>query len=59
VIIDQEGADFANTGLIVTSLIRVGRLAVINEEVLLGTIGSITFDKLQQIKTRLADWLVK
>lgn len=58
-IIDQEDADFANTGLKVTSLIRIGRLAVINEEILLGTIGSITSDKLQQIKTRLADWLVK
>jgi mRNA interferase MazF len=58
-IIDQEDADFANTGLKVTSLIRIGRLAVINEEILLGTIGSITPNKLQRIKTRLANWLTQ
>ena len=49
--------DFAASGLKVTSVIRVGRLAVVSGEVLLGAIGEISEERLRRIKTRLAAWL--
>jgi mRNA interferase MazF len=54
----QEGdADFAATGLKVNSVIRVGRLAVVEGEILLGAIGEIGSERLRRIKAHLADWL--
>ncbi|MBK9229981.1 MAG: type II toxin-antitoxin system PemK/MazF family toxin [Anaerolineae bacterium] len=50
-------ADFASSGLKQESVIRVGRLAVVESNVLLGAIGQIAPNRLQRIKNHLADWL--
>jgi mRNA interferase MazF len=56
-IVREDDTDFAKSGLKVTSVIRVGRLAVVDGEFLLGAIGDIAPERLQRIKGRLADWL--
>jgi mRNA interferase MazF len=58
-LIRLDDLDFAKSGLKVTSVIRVGRLAVVNGEALLGAIGEIDSEKLRRIKTHLANWLME
>lgn len=58
-IIREDDPDFAQSGLKVASVIRIGRLAVVQGEILLGAIGQITPERLRRIQRRLADWLVK
>jgi len=58
-ILQPDDADFVRSGLKTPSLIRVGRLAVVSGEILLGAIGEIDAERLRRIKTRLADWLAK
>ncbi|HEX5807237.1 MAG TPA: type II toxin-antitoxin system PemK/MazF family toxin [Anaerolineales bacterium] len=54
----QEGDhDFGESGLKVTSVIRVGRLAVVSGDILLGAIGKISSERLLRVKKHLADWL--
>lgn len=56
----QEGdADFGESGLKVASVIRVGRLATVSGEVLLGAIGEISPQRLARIKKHLSDWLLQ
>jgi mRNA interferase MazF len=49
--------DFIQSGLRNESVIRVERLAVVEEEILLGEIGEISEERLRRIKRRLAKWL--
>jgi mRNA interferase MazF len=56
-VVQETDADFAGSGLKVSSVIRVGRLAVVEGEILLGAIGQIPSERLQRIKSRLAKWL--
>ena len=56
-IIREDDSDFNESGLKVSSVIRVGRLAVVEGEILVGAIGEIKLERLQRIKGRLADWL--
>ena len=58
-IVREEDSDFATSGLKVASVIRVGRLAVVEADILLGAAGEIATDRLQRIKTRLSQWLEK
>ena len=58
-LIREDDSDFANSGLKVSSVIRAGRLAVIQGEILLGAIGQMAPERLQRIKRHLAEWLVK
>ncbi len=53
----EEDQDFARSGLKTTSVIRVGRLAVVEGYLLLGFIGEVSSERLQRIKVRLAAWL--
>jgi mRNA interferase MazF len=53
----ETDADFIQSGLHGESVIRVERLAVVAEEVLLGEIGSISQERLKRIKLRLAEWM--
>ena len=53
-IVREEDLDFANSGLKAASVIRVGRLAVVEADVLLGAAGEIATDRLLRIKTRLS-----
>jgi len=58
-IIQEDDPDFIESGLKTVSVIRVGRLAVVEGNILLGATGKISSDRLQRIKTHLADWLTK
>ena len=56
----QEGdPDFALSGLKVPSVIRVGRLAVVEGEILLGAIGQIAPERLKNVKEHLSNWLMQ
>jgi mRNA interferase MazF len=46
------------SGLKLPSLIRVGRLAVVEEAILVGSVGQIDSHRLERIKGRLARWLI-
>lgn len=56
-LVDEGDNDHLRSGLKAISVIRVGRLAVINAGQLLGTIGEIDAERLERIKTNLANWL--
>ncbi|GIV57085.1 MAG: hypothetical protein KatS3mg054_0920 [Chloroflexus sp.] len=56
-IIKEDDTDFEQSGLKVASVIRVGRLAVISGEILLGAIGEISAERLSRIKQNLSEWL--
>lgn len=58
-IVQEDDSDFTSSGLKVSSVIRTGRLAVVQGEILLGAIGQIAPERLERIKKHLADWLVK
>jgi mRNA interferase MazF len=56
-IINDSDEDFGESGLKVISVIRVGRLAVVSGEILLGAIGQISSERLNRVKKHLSDWL--
>ena len=58
-IVQTSDSDFADSGLKVTSVIRVGRLAVVSGDILLGAIGQVSNKRLGRIKKHLSDWLSK
>ncbi len=58
-IVRDNDPDFAESGLKVVSIIRIGRLAVVQGGILLGAIGQIAPERLQRIKGRLAEWLAQ
>jgi mRNA interferase MazF len=57
-VIDADASDFERSGLKVPSVIRVARLAVISEEMLIGRIGEIGEERLRRIKRTLAEWIL-
>jgi mRNA interferase MazF len=57
--IQEEDLDFPESGLKLPSVIRVGRLAVVGGEILLGAMGQIAPERLQRIKSQLANWLLQ
>jgi mRNA interferase MazF len=58
-IVRPGDADYEKSGLKVGSLIRIGRLAVINKDILVGRIGEIDAARLLRIKRKLAEWLTE
>lgn len=56
-LVREQDADFAASGLKAPSLIRLGRLAVVQGEVLLGAVGAIAPERLNRMKQRLSEWL--
>ncbi|MFS8118739.1 MAG: type II toxin-antitoxin system PemK/MazF family toxin [Microcoleus sp.] len=56
-IIDVADSDYIATGLKVASIVRLGRLASVESSVINGRLGSISNERLIQIKNRLIDWL--
>lgn len=56
-IIAKDDADFAASGLKVTSVIRAGRLAVVESRVLQGAIGAISAERLRRIRSSASDAL--
>lgn len=58
-IIRDSDTDFKASGLKLMSVVRVGRLAVVEGKMLLGATGQIAPERLQRIKSRLAAWISK
>ncbi len=58
-VVQADAPDFSDSGLKAPSVIRVGRLAVVEENALLGAMGEISKERLRRIKTRLAHWLAQ
>ena len=56
-IIEENDTDFGESGLKITSVIRVGRLAVVSGEILIGAIGQVSSERLNRVKKHLSDWL--
>jgi mRNA interferase MazF len=56
-IITPNDPDFADSGLKAPSLIRISRLAVINGDILIGTIGQVDSFRLSRIKQKLSQWI--
>lgn len=48
---------FMESGLKLPSVIRTGRLAVIDGDILLGKLGQISRDRLLRIRQNLAKWI--
>jgi mRNA interferase MazF len=45
------------TGLKTDSVIRIARLAVVTDDILLGAIGEISAERLKRIKGKIAKWI--
>lgn len=56
--ITVNDSDFTASGLKVQSLLRIGRLAVVNGDILLGKIGQIDNHRLNRLKQNLSQWLL-
>ena len=56
-IIAEDDHDFESSGLKTPSVIRIGRLAVVEGQVLVGATGEISHRRLSRIRQRLAAWL--
>ena len=56
-LIGEADSDFSHSGLKGASVFRVGRLAVVEDEMLLGSTGEIGSDRLSRIRRRLAEWI--
>jgi len=56
--ISENDDDFISSGLKQNSLIRIARLAVVEKNILLGSIGEIREGRLNRIKHKLSDWLM-
>ena len=56
-ILVQSDTDFASSGLKVPSVLRLSRLAVLDGSLLLGSIGTISDERLGNVKQRLAKWV--
>lgn len=55
--IEIDSDDFLQSGIKSASVIRVSRLAVAADEILLGTIGEISRERLLRIKNKLVKWI--
>ena len=56
-IIDPTDADYSATGLKAHSVVRLARMACVEASVITARLGSISPQRLQQVRNRLADWL--
>lgn len=57
-VIKENEADFAISGLKGTSVVRVGRLAVVDIGLLPGAIGEISEKRLNRIRQKIIKWIV-
>ena len=56
--ISPNDQDFKQTGLKLESIVRVSRLAVVSEKIMIGKIGKISEERLGRIKRNLASWIL-
>ncbi len=57
-IVYDTDPDFAETGLKLSSVIRITRLAVVSVDILQGTTGSLAPPRLALIRHRLSNWIL-
>jgi mRNA interferase MazF len=53
--IDNDSDDFGNSGLKSHSVIRISRLAIVEEKILAGNVGVISTDRMKRIRNKLAN----
>ena len=58
-VISQQDVDFANSGLVSASLLRLGFLALIPRNQIIGSIGSIGGARHKRLLTNLSGYLIK
>ena len=58
-IVNEDDDDFSDSGLKTSSVIRIGRVAVVEGKILLGSIGKIKTKRLKRIKENFAKWITK
>jgi mRNA interferase MazF len=58
-ILTPSDPDFAATGLKVSSVLRLCRLAVLESSLLMGSLGEIGHERLQRIRQKLAVWIAE
>jgi len=56
-IITSDDPDFSDSGLKLSSLVRIGRLAVVNKDILIGKIGQVDGLRLSRIRQKLSEWI--
>lgn len=56
-LISEADTDYKDSGLKRTSVLRTTRLAVVEEDLLAGSIGKIADDRLTRIRNNLAKWI--
>lgn len=57
--IETTDADFPISGLKTASVVRIARLASVEQRFLVGSIGRVAANRLRVIKKRLAEWLME
>jgi len=55
-VMTPDDSDFKESGLKVPSLIRIGRIAVVDGGILLGRLGQINTQRLIRIRHKLSRW---
>lgn len=58
-VVRASDVDFGDSGLKTESLIRIGRLAVVDGSILLGAIGQLSPRRFERIKRKIADWVLE
>jgi mRNA interferase MazF len=56
-VMNQDEPDFGKSGLKISSVIRVARLAVMPADMFMGVIGEIGTDRLNRIRRTVVDWI--
>jgi mRNA interferase MazF len=56
-IINSEDSDFIQSGLKLPSVIRAGRLAVVDKDILIGELGQVAFERLSRVRQNLSKWI--
>ncbi|HEX6305335.1 MAG TPA: type II toxin-antitoxin system PemK/MazF family toxin [Anaerolineales bacterium] len=56
-VIDPSDADYAATGLKARSVVRLARLASVESDIINARLGTLSSERLEQIKKRLIEWL--
>ena len=56
-LVSRSNRDFAESGLKTDTVIRLTRLAVVSDSIFAGKLGEIGNDRLQALKSRLANWI--
>lgn len=56
-LVEEDDKDFARSGLKVTSVIRIGRLAIVEDGMLEGRMGTISPERMTRIRKRLSEWI--